>query len=153
MLTATLLKRLEQVFLAAACLPPDTPIIRAYCDQPQISYMKLSYDTMTTDAHCLVIDVAKILTKCIGTDHIGVIFCGSKDEVERLGRDFTKGCISHSGLSTGQKHHNEAQWKAGHKQWIAATTGLIHGIDSKNVGAVIFRGVTYGLLNLYQGSG
>jgi len=33
------------------------------------------------------------------------------------------------------------------------TTGLIHGIDSKNVGAVIFRGVTYGLLNLYQESG
>ena len=65
-LTASLAKRLEGQFLTRLCLPPDTPIVRAPSDQPQISYIKLSYNTMNTNVIHLAVDVAKTMTEVIG---------------------------------------------------------------------------------------
>ena len=152
-LTASLPKRLESRFLAQVCLPPDTTIIRAPSDQPQISYIKLTYNTMNTNKIRLAVDVAHIMTKVIGPNRKGIIFCSTIDEAENLGSKVASNCISHSKLPTNIKADNEARWKAGHFQWIAATTGFICGIDEQNVGAIIFVGIGYGLVNLYQGAG
>jgi hypothetical protein len=152
-LTASLPKRLEAQFLTQACLPPDTVIIRAPSDQPQIGYIKLTYNTMNTNNIRLAVDVASIMTEVIGPKRKGILFCSSIDEADELGSRFTEKCVSHSKLPTDIKGHNEAKWKAGHSQWIAATTGMVCGIDDPNVGAVIFVGIGYGLVNLYQGAG
>lgn len=152
-LTATLAKRLEQRFLAEACMPPTTKIIRAPCNQPHISYIKLTYNIMNTNDKRLAIDVANILNNIMGDDRIGIIFCSSRQEADQFGNRFTHGCVSHSQLPEGTKTRNEAEWKGGQKRWIAATTGLTLGVDSPVVGAVIFMGVTYGMNFLYQGAG
>lgn len=152
-LTATLAKRLELRFLAEACMPPNTKIIRAPCNQPHISYIKLTYSTMNTNDKRLAVDVANILNGVMGSDRIGIIFCNSRQEADEFGSRFTHGCVSHSQLPEGTKTRNEAEWKKGQKRWIAATTGLTLGVDSPVVGAVIFMGVTYGMNFLYQGAG
>jgi len=85
-------------------------------------------------------------------DQIGIIFCTSKAMVDEISLRFTK-CRSHADLPTPERGHNEAEWQAGHKRWIAATRGLIHRIDHPNIGTVIFVGLSFGLLNLYQGAG
>lgn len=148
-ITASLPKRLEKQFLTALGLPLSTPILRAPSDQPHISYHRLRYSTMNTTPLRLAIQVAKLLEQEMEADQIGIIFCTTKAEVDAL-YSFTK-CSSYSDLP--DKHHNEEAWKQGHYKWIAATTGLIQGIDSPKVGATIFFGLPYGLLNLYQGSG
>jgi hypothetical protein len=152
-LTASLPMRLESQFLSQACLPPDTVIIRGPSDQPRISYIKLTYNTMNTDKLRLAVDVVHIMTKVIGPSRKGIIFCQTIGEAEILGSKAASNCISHSKLPTNVKADNEARWKGGHFQWIAATTGLICGIDDQNVGAIIFVGIGYGLVNLYQGAG
>jgi len=152
-LTASLPKRLEAQFLTQLCLPPDTPIIRAPSDQPQISYIKLTYNTMNTNVIRFAIDVAQIMTEVIGPNQKGIIFCSTIDEADELGAKFTHKCVSHSKLPFEVKAHNQDAWKAGHAQWIAATTGMVCGIDDPHVGAVIFVGVSYGLVNIYQGAG
>ena len=155
-LTASLPMRLEAQFLAEVCLPPDTLIIRAPSDQPQISYIKLTYNTMNTTLIRLAIDVAKIMTEVIGPDRKGIIFCSSISQADELGLKFTHKCVSHSQLPFEVKASNEEGWKTdggSQYQWIAATTGMVCGIDDAHVGAVIFLGVGYGLVNLYQGAG
>lgn len=152
-LTASLPKRLEAQFLIQARLPPDTLIVRAPSNQPQISYIKLTFNTMNTDHIRLAVDVADIMTKVIGPNRKGIFFCSTINEADKLGQKYTKNCVSHSKIPTNLKAHNEASWKDGHSQWIAATTGMICGIDDANVGAVIFVGIGYGLINLYQGAG
>lgn len=152
-LTASLPKRLESRFMIEACLPPDTLIIRAPSDQPQISYNKLNFNNMNTDVIRLAVDVAQIMTTVMGPKRKGIIFCSTIAEADVLGAKIAQGCISHSKLPTKDKTANEARWKAGDFQWIAATTGLICGIDEPNVGAIIFVGLGYGLVNLYQGGG
>jgi hypothetical protein len=152
-LTASLPKRLEAQFLAQARLPPDTLVIRAPSDQPQISYIKLTFNTMNTDHIRLAVDVADIMTKVIGPNRKGIFFCSTIEEANKLGSKYTKNCVSHSKIPGNLKAHNEASWKDGHSQWIAATTGMICGIDDANVGVIIFVGIGYGLINLYQGAG
>lgn len=152
-LTASLPIRLETRFLAQACLPPDTVIIRGPSDQPQISYIKLTFSPLNTDKIRLAVDVAHIMANVIGPKRKGIIFCSTIEEVERLGSKVGSNCVSHSKLPSNVKAGNEARWKAGHSQWIAATTGMICGIDDQNVGAIIFVGLGYGLVNLYQGAG
>ena len=152
-LTASLPKRLEAQFLTQACLPPDTIIIRAPSDQPQISYIKLSYNSMNTNKIRLAVDIANIMTKVIGPKRKGIIFCSTIEEAEEMGSKVTQNCVSHSKLPFQTKADKEARWRDGSFQWIAATTGMVCGIDDAHVGAVIFVGIGYGLVNLYQGSG
>ena len=152
-LTASLPKRLETQFLSHTCLPPDTTIIRAPSNQPHISYIKLTYSSMNTDLMRLAVDVATIMTEVMGPNRKGIFFCSTINEADTLGAKYTKNCVSHSKLPFSMKAENEARWKSGQSKWIAATTGMICGIDDANVGVVIFVGLGYGLLNLYQGAG
>lgn len=145
-------KRLQNHFLEQAHLSPNTTIIRAPCDQPNISYIKLTYNTMNMSKRQFVINVANILSTVMGPDRIGIIFCSSYIEADELGSHFTEGCISHSRLPDEQKTNNEAEWKAGRKQWIAATAEMVLSTNSPNVGAVIFLGIKYGMNFLYQGA-
>lgn len=149
LLTASLPKRLEADFLRAFGLPLSTKILRAPSEQPHISYHQVKYSSMNTKSIRLAIDIARFMNTVMEHDQIGIIFCTTKKEVDQL-ESFTS-CSSYSGHP--EKGHNEQAWKAGHKRWIAATTGLIQGIDAPNVGVTLFLGVPYGLINLYQGSG
>lgn len=153
LLMSALPKRLEAHLLTLAHLPPDTPIIRAPCDQPNISYIKLAYNTAEMNKIRLVIEAATILNAAIGPDRIGIVFCPSHAEADELGLRFTQGCVSHPRLPDKKKEENEAEWKSGKKQWIAATAGLALSTNSLTVGAVIFLGVDWGMNFLYQGAG
>jgi hypothetical protein len=108
---------------------------------------------MNTNRIRLAVDVAGIMTEVIGPRRKGIIFCSTIDEADEMGLNFTRKCVSHSRLSFNVKSENEARWRSGDSQWIAATTGMICGIDDPHVGAVIFIGLGYGLVNLYQGAG
>lgn len=151
-LTASLPLRLEKQFLLALGLPLSTRIVRGHSDQPQICYNIVRYSTMNTDEIRLAIDCAKLLESLMEVDQQGVIFCTSKQQAQVLHEKFTK-CSSYSDLQVQERGHNKMVWKSGEFKWIAATTGLIQGIDLSNIGATIFLGMPYGLLNLYQGSG
>jgi len=110
-LTVTLAKK---CLLEETCMLPSTKIIRALCDQPHISYLKITY-TMNTNKKRLAIDVAHILNSIMGHDRIGIIFCNSHEEADQFGNHFTHGCVSHSQLSEGTKTCNENEWKQGQK--------------------------------------
>jgi superfamily II DNA helicase RecQ len=101
----------------------------------------------------LAIKVANILNTVMGPKRLGIIFCPSHIEADKLGSHFTQGCISHSQLPDGKKIDNEAEWKAGKKQWIAATAELALSTNSPMVGGVIFLGIKCGMNFLYQGAG
>jgi len=151
-ITGSLPIRHERRFLLEAGLSYSTKIIRSPTHQPQISYNLFKVSSMTTNAVRLAIDIAKFMETLMEPNHIGIIFSKSKSEVDELHKKFTK-CSSHSDLTTSDRGHNETSWLNGFHRWIAATTGLIHGIDSPKVGVIIFIGQPFGLINLYQGSG
>jgi superfamily II DNA helicase RecQ len=119
---------------------------------------------MTTNETRLAIDIAKLLEQqFMDPDQIGIIYCTSKLQARLIEGQFTH-CASYSDLGD-LKEKNEARWKAWKPtrvdekgdqlpgRWIAATTGLIHGVNPGNVGGVIFIGMPFGLLNFYQGAG
>jgi len=151
-LTASLPIRLEAELKMVLGLPPTTLVIRAPTAQPQISYHRYVMDRMNTEPVQIAIAVAKVMEIHMDADQIGIIFATSKKEVEAISDAFTH-CFSHSDLTSSDKLHNENTWRQGHSRWIAATTGLIHGIDAPNVGCTLFIDLPYGLVNLYQGSG
>ncbi|MDX6296070.1 MAG: hypothetical protein QOH50_5400, partial [Kribbellaceae bacterium] len=151
-ITGSLPIRLERRFLLETSLSYSTRIIRAPTYQPQISYNLFHVSNMTTTTLRLATDLVNLFDSLMESDQIGLIFCKSKDEADELHKHLTH-CSSHSDLPTSERSHNESAWMAGHKRWIAATTGLIHGIDSPKVGVVIFFGLPYGLINTYQGAG
>ena len=146
-------KRLQACFLKWAHLPPSTTIIRAPCSQPHISYIKLTYNAANICEKQLATKIANTLSTVMGPNRIGIIFCPSHIKADELGDHFTQGCVSHSQLPDKKKTDNEAEWKAGKKQWIAATAGLVLSTNSPMVGAVIFLGVECGMNFLYQGAG
>ena len=133
-------------------LPLSTRIVRAYSDQPQISYNIVRFSSMNTDEIRLAIDCAKVLETLMDADQQGVIFCTTKNQAKELHERFTK-CSSYSDLPPEDRGHYELILKNHDCRWMAATTGLIQGIDLRNIGGIVFLGMPYGLLNLYQGSG
>ena len=153
LLMSALPKRLEAHLLMQAHLPLNTTIIRAPCDQPNISYIKLAYNTAEMNTIQLVINTATTLNTAIGPHRIGIIFCPTHAEADELSLHFTQGCVSHAQLPGETRKKNEAEWKLGKKKWIAATAGLALSTNSLTVGAVIFLGVNWGMNFLYQGAG
>jgi hypothetical protein len=144
---------METDLLEALSLAQSTTIIRAEVHQPKIRYHILYTEPSVTSIIRLTIDLAKLLTsQFLGPQKKGIIFCTSRWEANTISDTFTK-CTSHSDVAREDRNHMEAEWFSGHKQWIAATTGMIHGVDHSNVGAVIFVGLPYGLINVYQGAG
>ena len=112
-LTASLPKRLESQFLNRTCLPLDTTIIRAPSDQPKISYIKLTFNSINTDVIHLTVDVADVMSKVIGPGHKGIFFCSTIDEADTLGAKYTSGCVSHSKLPFSEKVDNEERKSGG----------------------------------------
>jgi hypothetical protein len=151
-ITASIPERLIPVLLTNLHLPLDTRIIRAPSDQPQVSYNIIRYSTQTTTTLRLAIDVAKAVTPFLGDNRIGILFACTIAEVQEIDAKFTH-CSWYSKLSDERRYDNMTRWKSGQAQWMAATTGLLQGIDLRNVGAAIFIGNPYGFINIYQGSG
>ncbi|KAF8057949.1 P-loop containing nucleoside triphosphate hydrolase protein, partial [Lyophyllum atratum] len=151
-LTATLPPSFEPRLLQQAGLKLTTKIVRAATHQPQIRYHGLHVDTAKTPALAFVVKLAMLLTdRVLGTSRRGIIFCTSKLDTETVSEAYT-GCHSHSQMGSA-KEVNEKLWLNGDRQWIAATTGMIHGIDHPHVGAVIFFNMPFGLINIVQGAG
>ncbi|KAF8956798.1 hypothetical protein BDZ97DRAFT_1925070 [Flammula alnicola] len=147
MVTATLAIRLEHAFLQEAGLPLSTRIIRAPCDQPHISFNRITYSTMNTKVVRLAIDVAKLLeTSFMAPDQCGIIFVKDHKTADALHANFTQ-CSTHSVRQATDRLHDENAWREGHKKWIAATTTLIQGIDQPNVqGGQVGTDASRGLL-------
>jgi len=152
-LSASLPPRLLPRFLAETGLPNSTVIIRGPTHQLNLRYHVITLEPINTNIYRFIIDIAHIITTTfLGPAKRGIIFCTSKTMVELVGASFNN-CISHSDLTSDLRMHNEHSWFIGEKQWIVATTGLIHGVDCQDVGCTIFIELPYGALNLYQGFG
>ena len=102
---------------------------------------------MNTDEIRLAIDCAKVLETLMDADQQGVIFCTTKHQAKELHERFTK-CSSYSDLPPEERGHYELIWKNHDCRWMASTTGLIQGIDLRNISGIVFLGMPYGLLNI-----
>jgi hypothetical protein len=152
-LTASLPPHLMHQFFTKTNLPESTVVIRAPTHQLNMRYHVVTTESTSTTMERFVIDLAALLTiSFLGPSRRGIIFCISKDTTDLIGKAFDN-CVSHSDLEASVRQSNEESWFIGHHQWIVATTGLIHGIDCQDVGAIIFVELPYGALNLYQGFG
>ncbi|KAF8185464.1 P-loop containing nucleoside triphosphate hydrolase protein, partial [Pholiota molesta] len=151
-LTATLPQRLEAIFLQTLGMSPQTRVLRAPSHQPHVSYIRMRYSARTVNQIELAMRVAETMEAFIGDKRTGVFFCPTKDIANTLSDEFAH-CVSHSDIPTDIRREHESDWKKGDSRWIAATTGLIQGIDSPRVGVAIFVGIPYGLVNIYQGAG
>lgn len=155
-LTATLPVRLEKHLLEALSLAPSTLFLRNPTPQPQIQYHVFTVDPALTTVIRFAQDLVALLTDThkIQDARRGIIFVQSKREADLLAAAMPRICTSsHSGLDAAERGHNEQSWFAGFHPWIAATTGMIHGVDHPGVTAVIFLELPYGLINVVQGAG
>jgi superfamily II DNA helicase RecQ len=153
-LSATLPPRLMPIFLMETALPDSTLIIMEPTFQTNHRYHVIMLEPAVTTKNRFIADLAKYLTTAfLGPKRRrGIIFCTSINDVEVIGDAFNN-CISHSKMDSTLRLHNEEEWYSGISQWIVATTGLIHGVDNQEVGAILFAGLPFGAMNLYQGSG
>jgi hypothetical protein len=152
-LTASLPPRLMDRFFTETALPDSTVVIREPTYQPNLRYHVVMIESAVTNINRFSIDLAKRITsQFLGPTRRGIIFCTSIKAVDRIGAAFNN-CTSHSKLESSTRLANEESWFAGFSQWIVATTGLIHGVDCSDVGAVVFVGLPFGAMNIFQGSG
>lgn len=153
-LSATIPLRLMSRFLIDTALPNSTLVIREPTPQPNIRYHVITLSPNKSTIDRFLVDLAKYLTNnFLGSKRRrGIIFCTSTSEVDKLGHSFNN-CISHAKMDADIRCTNEENWFKGIQQWIVATTGLVHGIDCQVVGAVLFKNLPYGSMNLYQGFG
>ena len=152
-LTASAPVRLRQELLLAIGASAETIIIEGCVDQPNLSYQVIHYKQGKIQPVTLAANLAKLLTtEILGSGRLGMIFSKSKEEAASVAEKLNC-CFSHSGMDKNVREANEEGWLKGNCQWIASTTGLIHGIDAPNVGCVIFIGDAYGMINIYQGAG
>lgn len=143
---------MPQFFIETA-LPDSTTIIREATHQINLRYHVIPVDPAITNLRRFTIDLAKLVTTIfLGPTRRGIIFCNSIDITTRIRSSFNN-CVSHSKLENSTRRANEDGWYTGFHQWIVSTTGLIHGVDCQDVGAVIFVGLPFGAMNLFQGSG
>ncbi|KAF8869304.1 hypothetical protein BD779DRAFT_1739474, partial [Infundibulicybe gibba] len=152
-LTASLPLRLEREFLDSMNLPESTLVVRTPAHQPQLRYHVTKLNANSTDIDQFTASLVEYVTKQhLGDRRGGIVFCETKIQANLIGNLI--GCpVSHAGTPPGARNANEASWLAGTSKWIAATTGLIHGVDHPDCGAVIMLNQHYGLLNIYQGAG
>src|SRR6202046_5666458 len=163
-LSATCPPHLEKTVMERTLLDPAlTRWIRGETNRPEIRYHVMPIDTKKHDIVPALANVAKVLEqKHFDKMSRGVIFASSIDMVKDLAKEMN--CFTHH---SGQKLENDinmARWKdGGHtgdnqrfisQQWMAATPGLINGIDLDRIDAVIFgeEGMG-GLFGGVQGAG
>jgi len=96
----------------------------------------LVYSIMTSTLVKLAIQVTTVVEMFMDADQIGIIFYMTGMQADEL-HQFTK-CSHHSKCRVADSKDDESQWKPGWQRWIAATTGLIQGVDVPNVGTTIF---------------
>ncbi|KAK0440200.1 P-loop containing nucleoside triphosphate hydrolase protein [Desarmillaria tabescens] len=152
-LTASLPVRMEEHLLLKCGLPSTTPIIRSPTNRTNISYNIIRWDNrVTTELHLLTNLVNLLTEHFLEGGDIGIIFAESKHKVNLISKAITH-CKSHADMNFRERAEDFRNWSKGIRRWIVASTTLIHGIDLPNVGAVIFLGPVFGLLNIVQGGG
>ncbi|KIJ31745.1 hypothetical protein M422DRAFT_53228 [Sphaerobolus stellatus SS14] len=152
-MTATLPPRFEKKLLDLLRLPVDTAIIRGNSDQPTIGYHLLRFDATQITVENVRDVVSVLRERCLTGTDIGIIFCSNIGTVDLLAEKLDCCTRSHSRLDTEEKLRNERDWLSGRKQWIAATTGMIQGINCTRVRAVIYHEDVYGVVNIVQAGG
>ncbi|KAJ8690915.1 hypothetical protein PTI98_010533 [Pleurotus ostreatus] len=160
-LTATLPVDKQETLLAMVGAHLKTRFIRAPVYQPRIRYMKVAIDSSLTPLDSFIVHVARMLsTEYLAPYQKGIIYVESIRMCDAIAKHFDD-CCSHSDLTYALKMDNERKWMDSQSdgsqvdsyQWIVATTGMIHGVDHPNVGAVITGGSIFSIYNIFQGAG
>jgi len=162
--TATLPVSLQQQFMERATLRSEfCHWIRGETNRPELRYHVARIDGKET----CIISVLTNIARNIETFHFtpesrGIIFTADATMAKKLNAQMN--CFVHYGSNHLANSINMEQWKDGIKvgengrkvkqKWIAATPGLINGIDLDRIDAVIFgeEGMA-GLFGGVQGTG
>ncbi|PPR07569.1 hypothetical protein CVT24_008784 [Panaeolus cyanescens] len=152
-LTASLPRQWEKDFLSDTNMLPTTTFVRASSNQLHISYSVFHYDSNTTSRSKLLSRlIPHIATNVLADNQQGIIFVTSHGDAKKFGT-ILECPYTYSEMPMIERDLNEDKWIQGKARWIVATNVLIHGIDLSTIGAVVFLGNPYGLLNIYQGAG
>lgn len=163
-LSATIPPRFATYFMEKTALhPPLTQWIRGETNRPELRYHIAKIDAQR---HCIISVLSNLAAQLerihFGPKSRGVIFCSNVKMVQDLMLDMD--CFSHYSEQKTANEINMERWKDGFyvrddgrqfvQRWMAATPGLINGIDLDNVDAVLFgeEGMA-GLFGGVQGTG
>jgi superfamily II DNA helicase RecQ len=144
-------------FFQTAYIPPNTRVVRASTDRPNLGYHFLPVHP--TKSKVSVFEATKRLVHALATTLGGeekiITFFKDHSTAELFSKDMR--CpVYHSQLATignNTKGYNLWLWDSGQSNLISATTALIQGIDRPNVKYVVFHEGTYGLISYHQGGG
>lgn len=87
----------------------------------------------------------------------GIIYCRTRDNVEKLAYNLTKVGLKtvayHAGLKTGERNAAQEDWTSGKFKVISATNSFGMGVDKSNVRFVVHWDVPQNVAAYYQESG
>jgi hypothetical protein len=167
--TATLPPQLIQYFMEKMALDARfCYFIRGETNRPELRYHVLKVNSRHRTLVSVIAGLARGLqNQHFGANSRGIIFTATKEMAREMNMEM--GCFVHFSDKdrTNQRRLNEinmAEWEEGYRQdtegiqtpqpWLAATPGLINGIDLDCIDAVIFgeEGMA-GLFGGVQGTG
>ena len=156
-ITASYPQHLHKHFCKNAYVLPNTRLVRASTDRPELGYhflqlypeqSKISVGEATRRL------VHKLKSTLLPEERMIVFF---KDHLgAELFAEDMRCPVYHSQLPTmgnNTKGYNLYVWDSGECPIIAATTALLQGIDRPHVKYVIFHDGTYGVISYHQGGG
>jgi hypothetical protein len=167
--TATLPPSMVQYFMEKTALDARfCYFIRGETNRPELRYHVLKVDSRHRNLISVIAHLARGLQdEHFGANSRGIIFTATKEMARQMGEEMS--CFVHFSDKdkTNQRRLNSinmAEWEEGYQQdaegirthqpWLAATPGLINGIDMECIDAVIFgeEGMA-GLFGGVQGTG
>lgn len=96
------------------------------------------------------------LKSLIQVDHrgqVGIIYCNSKRECEKLAEKLPDAAFYHAGMEKAERANVQRAWQAGQVRIICATIAFGMGIDKANVRFVIHNSLPKSLEGYYQETG
>lgn len=153
-LTATLAIEHMDYFRRFTWLSQSSWVLRAPLLQPNVRYAVISYDSeIVPQAADLVGKLVDLFTTRILNRYNpvtqGVVFGTTVADCKAVGAKL--GCMSFGGWP--HRYEDEYDFAHGVKQWIAATTTLIQGMDNPRLAVALMDGCMHGLLSIVQGAG
>ena len=151
LLSGTIPPKLEKNLLNTVGLAPSTKIIREPCVQYKAKFHCVKKPTDAQPVQMCVKLMTLLQAAVFQKGSRGVVFCTSKKSVEQVAKE--TGCGTYASGQARENEVNMEKWQRGQHQWMAATPGLIAGIDLPYVDVIIFLEHPYGLIDFVQGAG
>lgn len=153
-LTATLAVEHQTHFRTSTAMSRSAYVLRAPLLQPNVRYAVISYDSdkLSHGADLVGALVDLFTTRILNRyDPVtqGVVFGTTTADCKTVGAKL--GCMSYAGWAF--RYEDEYDFHQGTKQWIAATTTLIQGMDNPKLAVSLMEGCMHGLLSIVQGAG